>query len=617
MVLLPFLCRAQEAEDLTILPGFRVEKILNVNRAVDCQGIGFDSEGNLIVASYMWKLHKITPAGEVSTLARFSPLKGPNPRDIEVVQDVIYFTHTDGRTDPGLYRLENGEPVRVTPPGYWIRLIVPDGSGGFYAKGGLVGGPSNLLKLSDPGSDGFFEMVEYIIPSFGFSGLDVYGGYVYLSRSGPIPNVGWIKKYNFVTQELEPVVDGLNYPVELEIDSGGNMYTTVFMEKRTEGLGEYNYRDIIRISPGIPAVPVTVAEDIVTGVYLSLSPDDDVLYISEFSRGLVSRLEYNGTRTYVNTDYGLNSPSGLGFDLLGNPYLSSFRLSRLYRLDPDLKTLTPITDPLGNSNQTIAVDKQGMFYVSNGSPTALYKINPLTGDVEFLKDVWTRTLEFDSFGRLVITTQVQPGPSYDDYTSTVGIMDLISFAITPYITGIKNLERGFLFDEDQNFYVKQKRGDGIVKVSIPMDPSGEPVDISKDETLFVDLTSKDSEIRYFDRTVDGKLLIPLNGLGELVLAEADGTWTDFASGFSWPGHVNFDSNGIAYIVDGDNGIFRIIGEEFVVPAIVKRNRDLYAEVSDRVSNNGIKNSLMKKLANANKALERGNIKAAINIMESF
>ena len=66
-----------------------------------------------------------------------------------------------------------------------------------------------------------------------------------------------------------------------------------------------------------------------------------------------------------------------------------------------------------------------------------------------------------------------------------------------------------------------------------------------------------------------------------------------------------------------NGIFRIIGEEFVVPAAVKRNRDLYAEISDRVSNKGIKNSLMQKLANANKALEKGNIKAAINIMEAF
>lgn len=244
-------------------------------------------------------------------------------------------------------------------------------------------------------------------------------------------------------------------------------------------------------------------------------------------------------------------------------------------------------------------------------------IDPLSGVVDYLTSFWTRTLEFDSFGRLVITSQVQPGPSYDDFTSSVGIMDLGSpDEITPYITGIKNLERGFLFDEDQNFYVKHKRGDGIVKVWIPMDPSEPPFPIV-DEPLFVDLRSKNSEIRYFDRTVDGRLLIPLSELGELVLAEPDGTWTDFASGFSWLGHVNFDPNGIAYVVDADNGIFRIIGEEFVVPAVVKRNRDLYAEISNRMSSNGIKNSLMQKLANANKALEKGNIQAAINIMEAL
>lgn len=369
MVLIPFLCIAQEVKDLTILSGFRVEKVLNVNRANDCQGIGFDSKGNLIVASLMWKLHKITPAGEVSTLARFSPLKGPNPRDVEVVQDVIYFTHTDGRTNPGLYRLKTGEPVRVTPPEYWIRLITPNGSEGFYAKGGLIGKSSRLLKLSGPDPDGNFA-IETIIPNFGFSGLDIHGGYVYLSRSGPDPDVGWIKKFDMAGKEVDTVAAGLNFPVELEIDTVGNMYTTVFKERRSEGLGEYSFRDIMKIN--LDGTRDLVAEDIVTGVYLSLSPYDDVLYISEFSKGLVARLEEDGTKTYVNTDYGLNSPSGLGFDILGNPYLSSFRLSRLYRIDPDLKTLTPITEPLGSSNQTIAVDAQGMFYVSNGSPQQPY-----------------------------------------------------------------------------------------------------------------------------------------------------------------------------------------------------------------------------------------------------
>ncbi|MCJ7580305.1 MAG: hypothetical protein MUP98_07200 [Candidatus Aminicenantes bacterium] len=627
---IPFLCLAQEVEDLTIVPGFRVEKVLNVNRATDCQGIAFDADGNLIVAGMLWKLYKITPSGEVTTLAQFSPLKGPNPYDVEIYDGVIYFTHSDPRSDPGLYKLEGEEAVRVTEPGWSISLLAQDGQGNFYARGsqlGQPGQPTGLLKLTPDGS-GKFDVV-FIIENRPFSGLGVRGDFVYLSLNGGDDYTGRIKKFDLNGDVIGPdVVTGLNYPSGLEIDSLGNFYTSVFDETRTEGKGYYDYYDVIRISPEGVVDQENIAEGIVNNVYLSMSPDD-VLYISEFSEGLISRIDLEGTKpyvkSYVNTDYGLSSPSGLGFDIHGHPYLSSFRLSRLYRIDPDEKALSPVTEPLGSTNQTIAVDEQGMFYVSNSYPNATYRINPLTGVVEFLRQFYSRTLEFDSFRRLVVTTQSQPGPAYDDYLCTVGIMDIdlpidppydITSYITPYITGIKNLERGFLFDEDQNFYVKKNRGDGIVKVNVLMDPPGEPFDISTTE-LFVNLQSKDSEIRYFDRTVDGRLLIPLSERGELVLAEPDGSWSDFATGFSWPGHVNFDPNGIAYIVDGDNGIFRIIGEEFVVPAVIKRNQDLYAEISNRVSNKGIKNSLMQKLANANKVLEKGNIKAAINIMEVF
>lgn len=613
MVFIPFLCYPQEVEDLTILPGFKIEKVLNLNRATDCQGIAFDEGGNLIVASMLWKLHKITPTGEVTTLAQFSPNRGPNPFDIEITpQGDIYFTHSNARTDPGLFRLEYGEPVRVTPEGWRLSRLEQDGLGNFYASGGQIGEPYGLLKLSDDDSDGFFD-VELLRESISISGLEIWGNFIYTILSGGDDDEGRIRKHDMDGNFVDFVADTLNYPRELEIDSLGNMYTTVFVETRTEGLGNYSYRDVLRIEPD--GNRVIVAEDIVSGVYLSMSPDD-VLYISEFSKGLVARLEEGGTKTYVNNDYGLSSPSGLGFDIVGNPYLSSFRLSRLYRIDPDEKSLIPITEPLGWNNQTIAVDDQGMFYVSNYDPRAMYKIDPKTGDVEFLSDVWTRTLQFDSYGRLVITSHVEPAPLLDDYICTVGIVDLDPFQITHYITGIKNLERGFLFDEDQNFYVKRGRSEGIIKVNVPMNPQGGPVDISE-EPLFVDLQSKDSEIRFFDRTVDGRLLIPLNERGELVLAEPGGSWSDFASGFSWPGHVDFDPNGIAYVVDGDNGIFRIIGEEFVVPAVVKRNRDLCDEIYERVSNQGIKNSLCQKLSNASSDLEKGNIKAAINVMKAF
>lgn len=616
LVFLGSLSFGQDAGDISLRPGFRIEKILEANKCTDCQGIAVDSNGNLVVASMLWMLLKVDPAGDVETLARFAPLKGPNPFDVEIEGGVVYFTHNDGFTDPGLYKLDNGSPVRVTQPGWFFSYLTKDGLGNFYALGNRSGDTQRVLKLSPDGS-GMFIVTE-IPDTLGGSGICVRGGYLYVVYAGGSSNGGRLIRRDLDGSNTRIIIGSLNsplnYPRDLVVDSAGNFYTLVYGRDVTVGFGSLSYYSVMKISSDGTRHEI-LAYDILGTTYLGISAED-VLYISEFSSGLISKIEPGGSKVYLTRDFGHNSSSQVAFDRFNRPYVASFRYSHLSRIDPEARTLTPITEHLGQQNQAIAVDDDGLFYMSN-TPNAIYRVNPETGSVEFLIDHYTRTLRFDSFGRLVITLAVNaPGPTYDDTVCTAGILDLDTKALIPYIQGIRNVERGFLFDGEQHFYVKSGRSEGIIKVLVPESPANPLLDVSG-LPLFVNLKSKESEIRYFDLNTQGQLLIPLSERGELVLAEPGGSWNDFASGFKWPCYVSFDHNGIAYICDGANGIFRLIGREFVVPTVVKRLDELCAMILAAVGDKGLGNSLCVKLKSASASLERGNIKAAINTLNAF
>lgn len=611
LVFLGFLCFGQDAGDIALRSGFKIEKILEANKCTDCQGIAVDADGNLIVASMLWMLLKVDPAGDVETLARFAPLKGPNPFDVEIEGGIVYFTHNDSFTNPGLYKLENGLPVLVTEPGWFFSWLTRDGLGNFFALGHPSGESNRVLKLTPDGS-GMFDVTD-IPDTFGGNGLCVYGDFLYVVYAGGNPDVGRIIRRNLDGTNPMLIAGGLNYPRDLVMDSAGNFYTSVYDRTEYAGKGYFDYNSVLKIAFDGSSRDF-LAKDIPSSIQFGMS--DGVLFISEFHNGLISKIEPGGSKVDLTQDFGGNSLSQVAFDRFNRPYVASFRYSHLSRIDPEAGSLIPVTEHLGQYNQTIAVDAAGMFYMSN-QPNAIYRVNPLTGDVVFLKEFWTRTLRFDSFSRLVVTSAVNaPGPTYDDTVCTVGILDFGTNDLIPYIQGIRNVERGFLFDGEQNFYVKSGRSNGIIKVHIDKFPSSPPQDVDG-APLFVDLQAKDSEIRFFDLNTQGQLLIPLSERGELVLAETNGSWSDFASGFKWPCYVSFDHNGIAYINDGANGIFRLIGEEFVVPTVIERLRTLCVSIFSVLGDKSLGNSLCKKLQNVSASLERGNIKAAINLLKAF
>jgi len=596
----------QDASGIIVPSGFRVEKVLDVNKCQDPQRIAFLPSGDLLLTSQMWRIEQITPIGTVTTRAKFLTNKEPNPFDILVTPGgEIYFSNIDTFNNPGLYRLENDQPVLVTPQGWQFDYFTGDENGNLYAVARSVPNiGTEIVKLSDTNADGQYEDVRALFVR-NAQGLRYKDGFLYV-----VVPAGRIFKYDRDGNQIgPPIIEDLNDPYDLAVDSQGNCYTVVYDGDVIDGYATFGKRDIIKVSPA--GIKETIVEDLTCLPRISISPDD-VLYISEYRRGVISKV-VNGYKIDVTEDTGQNGAAGIAFDMLNRPYVSSFRSSQLKRLDPMTRTVEAVTPRLGEGIQGFTADNDGRFYLSEYLSNAFFIVDPLSGTIETRTVPWTRRLWFDAFGRLVVVKNSVSGPTPDDLRTTLGICDLTTGLVTPYIFG--NDLSGFLFDKNQNIYARHRRFDGIIKVTVPENPTDPPFS-TIGAAPFYDLTSKHSEIRYSDLSTDGQLLIPLVDTGEVILGEANGTWSEFASGFDWPGYVKFDRNGVLYVASV-GGVYRIIGRGFVIPAVSQRLSEGENTIREKVSNKGLAEALCKIVDRAIASLKIGNVTAAIKQLEAF
>lgn len=606
LLFIPAYGGAQDASGIRVPSGFRVEKVLDVNKCQDAQRIAFLPSGDLLLTSMMWRILQITPSGTVTTRAKFLVNQGPNPLDILVTPGgEIIFSNYDAVNNLGLYRIENDQPVLVTPQGWGFSYLTGDENGHLYAVGWRVPyAGTKILKLSDADGDGFYEDVRNLA-SCNAEGLRYRGGYLYVV----VPEGGIFKYDTEGNQVAPPVIEGLRYPYDLAVDSQGNCYTLVYDGSVVDGYATLGKRDLIKVSPA--GSKETMVEDLTGAPRISISPED-VLYISEFSRGVVSKV-VNGNKVDVTQDTGQNGAAGIAFDVLNRPYVSSFRLSQLKRLDPVTRTVEAVTARLGEGTQGFTADDDGRIYLSEYLSNGFFIVDPLSGTIEKRTVPWTRRLWFDAFGRLVLVMTSVSGPNPDNLPTTLGIYDLTTGQVTPYVFG--NDLSGFLFDNNQNLYARHRRFDGIIKVNVPENPTDPPFS-TIGVSPFYDLTSRHLEIRYSDLSTDGKLLIPIPDAGEVVLGETNGTLSVFASGFDWPGYAKFDRNGVLYVASV-GGVYRIIGRGFVIPAVSQRLLEREKTIQEKVSSKGLADALCRIVDGAIASLKIGNVTAAIGQLGAF
>jgi hypothetical protein len=343
---------------------------------------------------------------------------------------------------------------------------------------------------------------------------------------------------------------------------------------------------------------------------------DNSIYVGESDRGVVSCIDLTTlAKTDLTHDYGVTSAGFVEFDSNDTLYTQSFNQMRLFRLNANGQ-FSQAGQGIGYA-QSIASDGtyfyMGSMDVVGGNGNQILKFDPIaeTTEVKATHTRGWRSVAFDSYGRLILNSGLG-GINFG-----ADIIDLTTGGYTPYVKGIHNKGRCIQFDGRQNLYAVEGVGDGIKKVALDKDYNP-PRDVSS-EPLFYDFTGEPypPAIYFFCVNLLEEVFIPQMDAGKILMGDASGAVTTFAEGFLSPTFVNFDKYGALYVSDAGNGLFKISHQRWTIPAVIILKDALLAEVRSSAIAEGVKNSLVKKLENADKDLEKGHITPAINKIKAF
>jgi hypothetical protein len=630
------------AEDIVVPPGYEVTKIAETNRIVDPYRLTFDASGNLIAGSYNYMIYSIAPDGEVSVIGKTRKYD-INPLEVEPIPGANGYVIRAQRVDSA----GNPRVVKYTPPDTYetlfespmINAIGFDRLGNFYAvvRGGLVPESDppryfNLVKRYDQNFQ-FVEMtwrVEWFVSDFCFDGQNNLYMLVPGSRGsfdggviikvlaggdgipGPYDPVEYLAPYG-LTEARDIAVD----------DDGQFVLIDEYLHTNTDGYSSYDVFMLTMIrSAG--TIWRDIGPDLLSPRGLALKKDDG-LYVSEMDRSVVSKVVNTGTIQKVDftVDRGLSSAGAIAFDADGRLYTHSFRQLRLFRLGPD-GGFSQVGPGTGYSQQ-IASD--GAFFYLGCDPTItgaerrILRIEPFSGATQVVASgdqnvKGFRSLAFDSFGRLILNTEIDAAQNLYG----ADIIDLTTGTPSPYVTGLHNKGRNIQFDNAQNFYFVEGIGTGIKKVHL-LPEYATPPDLSS-EPLFYDLNPGGAPFPptvYFFcvNPLLQEVFIPQMDSGTILHGDIDGKVEPFARGFLLPTQITFDSYGALYVSDAGNGIFRIVYRGWTIPAIIELKEVLLSEVRQSALAEGLKMSLAQKLVNTDAYLEAGDVASAMSLLGAF
>ena len=635
----------QDAGDITVPAGYKVEKIAETNRVNAPRAMAFDSAGDLIVVSSFMFL-KVDPMGQANVISqtrRFNLI----PYDVAIAPDGIYYLKMDTieAAGSGIYRFTSPNTFTKLVEAQAINSIAFDKLGNFYAslwKGGDA--PRQIIRYDADFQEADVVLSTYdifLIPEMVFDSANN----LYFTQMGAEgANTGKIWKIpagsdGIPGSDETPVVfaSPLESPYCMVFDAADNLYVSEFSHYVIDGFSSNYISSLTRITPS-----GLITHGIVTGFSNigGLAFKDNSIYVGESDRGVVSSIDLTTlAKADLTHDYGVTSAGYVEFDSNDALYTQSFNQQRLFRLNPSGQ-FSQVGQGIGYA-QSIASDGT-YFYMGSkdlvgGNGTQILKVDPIaeTTEVKATHTRGWRSVAFDSYGRLILNSGLG-GINFG-----ADIIDLTTGGYTPYIKGIHNKGRCISFDGRQNLYVVEGVGDGIKKVALDKDYNP-PRDISS-EPLFYDFRSEPypPAIYFFCVNLLEEVFIPLMDAGRILIGDASGAVTTFAEGFLSPTFVNFDKYGALYVSDGGNGLFKIINERWTVPAVIELNENLLTEVINSLidggaagagvqalgsltaaqggasGDGGIKNSLVKKLQHADKHLKAGKIRPAVNELKAF
>ena len=616
-IFLSFLAFPQNADDIIVPPGYKVEKIAKTNPVPDCRHLIDDPSGDGMICLGEYSIFQLDNTGNAELIG-FTRRFGFLPDQIVISPTGDYIIACNYHA---FY--EQDRVSRFTPPNNIENLLVLDRIysiaydrlGNFFVC--FLDYSTYQFKLARYNS--LFQQVDLINIDFG--SLDIVfdnQNNLYLTQisSGNIWRIpAGTNGIPGSEDPLELKISGLNSLLSITMDDSNNIYAAEFTNYEIDGFAFFDKYRIIKVNPTTNAILDVVATNLYDPYALHLK--DGYLYICEFSRAVVSRVDLiSHIKDDFTADYGISVIGPVAFDKNDNLYTTCFRRQKLYRLN-NSGTFDQVGAGIGIT-QSIANDGEH-FYIGSYDFAAqnqqIIRVDPIAETMEVVGTYYTawRSVAFDSYGRLILNSTI----SESQNLYAADIIDTNTGAVTPYVTGLHNKGRCIQFDNSQNLYFVEGIGDGIKKVSLEMnyDP---PRDLST-EPLFYDFSNEPypPAIYFFCVNALEEVFIPLMDTGVIRLGDKQGNVNDLAKGFNSPSQVSFDKYGNLYVSDPNKGLFKITHIHWTLPYIISVKDQMIQDIKDSNIHPGIKNSLVKKLENADNSLDKGNLKTAIKQITAF
>ena len=165
----------------------------------------------------------------------------------------------------------------------------------------------------------------------------------------------------------------LNQPNDIVVRSDGSIYFTDPAFGDAAAQAELDFRGVFRIAPdgSITAEYRGEASETPNGV--AFSPDESLLYVSDYDANLVRVFDVadDGTLSEPSTFAEVAGPDGMAVDEAGNLFVASFNGSALQVFTPDGEDAGTINMPGSPSNCAFGGADGRTLYITTG--TGLYR----------------------------------------------------------------------------------------------------------------------------------------------------------------------------------------------------------------------------------------------------
>jgi gluconolactonase len=166
----------------------------------------------------------------------------------------------------------------------------------------------------------------------------------------------------------------LNQPNDITVRSDGTIYFTDPAFGDAAAQAELDFRGVFRIAPDGRLTAEYRGETSETPNGLALSPDESLLYVTDYAAGLVRVFDVapDGSLSKARTFANVAGPDGMAVDEDGNLFIASYVGGAIEVFAPDGEQWGIIDLPASSSNCAFGGADGRTLYITTGP--ALYRV---------------------------------------------------------------------------------------------------------------------------------------------------------------------------------------------------------------------------------------------------